>query len=85
MTSTRCERCGKEDEMGAIERELKTGELSYIDAIERLINLGYPAKDAERKVRIWENNHALDNLRNNRNVPLIEGFPRSNHLGNDFN
>jgi hypothetical protein len=42
------------DSEDAIEREFKAGELSYIDAIERLQAIGLEPIVAERRVCEWE-------------------------------
>jgi hypothetical protein len=42
-----------EDNPDTIKRELKAGEIEYLDAIERLQKLGFQPKDAEDLVDRW--------------------------------
>lgn len=42
------------DSEDAVERAFKAGELNYIDAVERLQNIGLSSQKAEMKVCQWD-------------------------------
>lgn len=48
------------DDESVIWREFIHGEMKYLDAIERLVTLGYPPKEAERIVNEWIDGEEAD-------------------------
>lgn len=48
------------DSEDAVERDFREHRLSYIDAIQRLENLGIDSKVAERRVCQWDDEHVTE-------------------------